>query len=263
MMYRNAEKELQSNRPVVVFVHGNSLGKWTYQAQLEDPRFHSRQLLAIDLPGNGDAPRRMHPRDYKIDQLGDWLIQRLDRLNASQIVLVGHSYGGHLILQKMATIDNLSGVLVFGTPPLSSPTDAADAFLPSGALASATTGTLSPEEAEAFGRLLTDGDRLTSAIAESVLSADPAFREGAALSLTEGPFENEVQALQSAKCPVLIALGENDPAVNLHYLNTLPLQLLWENRIHVIAGSGHCPQMERPNEFNILLERFLDDVLTA
>ena len=36
---------------------------------------------------------------------------------------------------------------------------------------------------------------------------------------------------------------------------------LWKNQVQIIPGSGHCPQLENPKEFNLKLNEFLDQIL--
>ncbi|MBI5393895.1 MAG: alpha/beta fold hydrolase [Verrucomicrobia bacterium] len=71
--------------------------------------------------------------------------------------------------------------------------------------------------------------------------------------------DNLRHVLHQIRCPVLLAWGEDDnitpPSVAHEFKECLP-----DAELHFIPRCGHAPMMERPHEFNQIVERFLDRV---
>ena len=61
------------------------------------------------------------------------------------------------------------------------------------------------------------------------------------------------------KCPLAIFHGEQDQLLQAGYFEKLNIPTLWKGKVHLI-NSGHCPQIENPEEFNRLLAEFMEDV---
>lgn len=59
-----------------------------------------------------------------------------------------------------------------------------------------------------------------------------------------------------------VGLGERDMFINPDYLAELKqkgyLKTLWNNEIQIIKDSGHAPQLEQPEAFNLLIKNFIE-----
>jgi pimeloyl-ACP methyl ester carboxylesterase len=68
---------------------------------------------------------------------------------------------------------------------------------------------------------------------------------------------NMAKELYKIKIPVCLIWGKNDkitpPEVAIEFNETLP-----DSELHWIDRCGHAPMMERPEEFNAVLNRFLE-----
>ncbi len=68
--------------------------------------------------------------------------------------------------------------------------------------------------------------------------------------------DNLRHVLHQVRCPVLLAWGEDDnitpPSVAHEFKECLP-----NAELHFIPRCGHAPMMERPREFNQIVEQFL------
>lgn len=71
--------------------------------------------------------------------------------------------------------------------------------------------------------------------------------------------DNLRHVLHQVRCPVLLAWGEDDsitpPSVAHEFKECLP-----DAELHFIPRCGHAPMLERPHEFNRIVERFIDRV---
>ena len=59
----------------------------------------------------------------------EYLLKQL-KYHKGNVILVGHSLGGHLAIEIAEKIDNLKGLIIIGTPPVKKPMNLEEAFLP-------------------------------------------------------------------------------------------------------------------------------------
>lgn len=69
-----------------------------------------------------------------------------------------------------------------------------------------------------------------------------------------------LEAAPDLRQPLAIVLGEGEQLVSLDYLQRLSVPNLWLGNVQVIAGAGHAPHRETPQEFTAMLERFIADL---
>ena len=65
--------------------------------------------------------------------------------------------------------------------------------------------------------------------------------------------------VRETEAPVLVARGEHDPFLSAEEAEALAAAAR-NGRTHTFAGCGHLPSLERPDEFDRVLEEFLDGV---
>ena len=80
-------------------------------------------------------------------------------------------------------------------------------------------------------------------------------------SSSTGQGVDQRDVVKSSPVPIAVITGAGEPFINNDYLLQFPYRNLWENQVHVITNAGHAPFRERPDQFNSLLRRFLNDVL--
>lgn len=81
---------------VLLFVHGWCINKSYWENQFE--YFSSDyQVVALDLPGHGLSGKERD--DWTIEGFGSDLVTLIDVLDLNNVVLVGHSMGGNIILE--------------------------------------------------------------------------------------------------------------------------------------------------------------------
>ena len=230
--------------PAVVFLHslaGNA-GQWA--AQLEHVRA-TRRAVAVDLRGHG---RSEPPADgeYRIGgQVADVAVV-VDALGLDRFALVGHSFGAGVALEYAAARAERVTHLVVADP--------------------IGDGTGTPEaEIRPFLEAL-ESPAYTETIEgywSSIAGSDGAVLERLLADLRATPRDTVVRGLHAVMAydpkPALAALRTptlaivtpaNDFPYSMHRLGSgLPQR--------VIEGTGHWLQIERPAEFNRILDQFL------
>jgi pimeloyl-ACP methyl ester carboxylesterase len=241
-----AIKETEGKGQVVLLIHGNSLSSKSFNKQLESSLGNSFHLIAIELPGHGDSPPAIDPvTTYSFPGYADAIIAVMKKLNLSNIVLVGHSLGGHIALEVSEKFSEIKGIFIFGTPPLGVPPDINQAFLDM---------TLRPST------LVKDKNDIPQFIEEDIAKTDPNARKFMIRNTIKNKFTDEIEIVAKLKIPLAVIHGAFDQAINLKYINHIQMPTLWKNKIHIIQNAGHTPQWESPEEFNSLLEEFLVDL---
>jgi 2-hydroxy-6-oxonona-2,4-dienedioate hydrolase len=71
--------------------------------------------------------------------------------------------------------------------------------------------------------------------------------------------ENLAERLQEVKCPVLLIWGKEDK-ITPPFVAEEFHKLIKNSELHWMEQCGHAPMMEKPKEFNRLLQNFLDKI---
>ena len=225
----------------LVFVHGNGANLTQWDAQLRHFR-KSRRVLAYDLRGMG-ASQGPVDGSYSVADMADDLHVNVNALNVDRFVLVGHSYGGHVVAAYAAAHpERVAGVIY------------ADA-----------AGDIKPRP-EAWEKYLNDlrmdkRATVTAAFEPMLATANPAVKEAvlssvdrtsteAFVTAMEGmPRFNVADAVRGYPGPTLaIAAVDNPSSFHVQFPSVATRRM---------EGVGHWLMMERPEEFNRIVDEFL------
>ena len=99
--------------PCFVLVHGIGMGH-RYWSDLADALARTGRVLALDLPGFGDAPEPEHP--HSMPESGDYLAALLEGEDLHDVVLVGHSMGAQIVAETAARHPERVGGVVLIAP---------------------------------------------------------------------------------------------------------------------------------------------------
>ena len=243
----------------VVFVHGNSSSARTWRRLLAGSFGQRFRCLAPDLPGHGHSAPAADHAAYSLPGYAAVVTGFAQALGATDAVIAGWSVGGHIALEAAPALPQAAGFVIFGTPPVSSPAQMAEAFLPSPAMNVGFSASVSQDEALAYATsFLAPGSALAPGeLTADILRTDGAARAGLLASIGEGRFADEIAIAGALQQPLAILHGQCEQLVSLSYLQRLPIPKLWRDGVQLIAGAGHAPPLETPGEFASLLEQFI------
>jgi len=232
----------------VVIVHSLAGNTMQWQAQLEHLR-QTRHAIAFDMAGHGQSePARDH--DYSLEAMARDVATVVDSLQLEKFVLIGHSYGGGVIATYAGQHPEKVAGLLFVDP-------IGDLRkIPQAALEEWMNGFRSDTYAEAveahWHKILLNADSaVTPAVIGSLKKTPKEVVVGALEStLTFAP----AAALKNYRGPMqTIVSGLPDNPMALHHaIPNLPRATL--------EGTSHWLQMDRPEEFNRLVDEFLNSV---
>ncbi len=101
----------------IVLVHGIGMGRKVF-ADLTRRLEHDALVVALDLPGYGEAPEP--PRTPTMERLGDLVAAYLRRLDRGPVILLGHSMGTQVVTETTARHPDTVARLVLVAPTVDS-----------------------------------------------------------------------------------------------------------------------------------------------
>jgi pimeloyl-ACP methyl ester carboxylesterase len=251
-----AAKSTVSANPasVLVFIHGHPFNRSMWAEQIKHFQNNYRLLLP-DLRGYGESDVTT-PR-VLLDEMALDILHLLDELGIEKASFIGLSMGGQIVLDLWRLNPHRFNAMVIVDSD-------ARAETPESAARRITTA----EEIQKTGMIKHTDETIHKYIAKTSMANpnvyDPLYKmmtttnpEGAAAAHKGRALRRDHTAiLPKINVPSLIVVGTED------FFTPIPIARLMSDKIPgaqlaVIAGAGHLPNMEAPEEFNRQLEGFL------
>lgn len=239
----------------LVLVHGHPFDRSMWRDQVRAFSANYR-VITFDLRGYGETT--VIPGKTLLEEFARDISGLLDYLNVSDIILGGLSMGGQIVLEFYRLFPERVRALIL-----------ADTF------AQLDTDEGRRARNEMAERLMNEGmnayadEVLSKMIAPKTIEERPdvaahvllmmrgTSSAGAAAAL-RGRSERQdyTSLLSEIAVPSLIVVGEDDeftPVADAKFMR----ERISNSRMAVIEGTGHMPNLERPDEFNRVVEEFL------
>lgn len=196
----------------------------------------SIDAMALDRPGYGENPCPA----TTVEDNARWLVERLEREQITDAVLVGHSYGGGVALAAAAMApERVRGLVLLASvgPGCLTPWDTMLAAPVAGPMISVTAWSLLPWLARRYPdhtanpswQALAEIHHAHGAVWRSFLFEQRELRHG---------FERWIAALQQASVPTLVVADSTDKVVPVATARALHEQLPC-SRLELVHGGGH------------------------
>lgn len=225
----------------VVFVHSFAGSSAHWSNQLAHLR-RTRRAVALDLRGHGQSAAP-DSNAYAVDALASDIAAVVDGLRLERFVLVGHSMGGAAsIAYAGAHPDRVAGLVLVGTPGKSPPEQSSKIMASMEADYEKVSGgywktLLTNAQPSVETQIRSEMGRLPRDAALAIIGAIFAYDPEPALRAYPGP-------------KLLVDTQHGDTPGSLH--NLAP-----EIPRKVVNGTSHWPHMDKPEEFNKILDEFL------
>jgi pimeloyl-ACP methyl ester carboxylesterase len=237
----------------IVLLHAGVADRTMWRDQLEPLAAAGYRVIALDLPGFGEAPVAT-----EADAPWSDVLETMDALGVERAALVGNSFGGLVALQVAAAApDRVAALaLISALPP--------DLRDPSPELRVAWEAeTLALERGDIEGAVRAVVETWTLPDASAELREHVAAMQRRALvaqmdapEVPEGPDPLDGTTLSAINAPALVAVGEHDLRDFRDGARRMADQL--PNARHAeIAGARHLAPLETPEAFRELLLEFL------
>jgi len=241
----------------LVFVHGWCINKEYWQKQID--YFSKRYtVVALDIGGHGKSGRKRN--SWMIDDFAGDVITVIDSLHLNKVILVGHSMGGDIVLDAAGKIpgkiialigvDNFKNVSSSFTPEqmqqINSFMEAIRKNYKQIAVAYSKAALFPPDYADtvSVNRVLNDIKNMDSVVSIKSIEADIDFAP------------KEPEQLSQLQLPLHLIISDYKP-VQKDSLNKYCKAGYFIKTIH---GTGHYPMIEKPDEFNRLLDETIMDI---
>ena len=231
------------NAVPVLFVHGNGANLTQWRAQLDHLR-SSRRAVAFDLRGMGQSDLPANG-DYSVAAMADDVEAVAGALRLKRFVIVGHSFGAHVVAEYAAKYPERVAGIVFAD--------------------GGGNVKISDEQAQKFLALLRkDKNKFvrawfapilapsSDAVKNAVFASEDATPADVIASALNGMRAVDMRALLGAYHGPRLAIA----AVDIESPSSLHVQFP-DVPVQKIRGAGHWLMMDKPDEFNRILDEFL------
>ena len=216
----------------LIFVHGYTGDSSDWRHQIEEFSSDYR-VLVFDNRGHGESEAPADQSVYTVDEMVEDAEQLITELEFERYHLVGHSMGG-AIAQEI-TLSNPKKVLSLTLHD--------------------TTHWFGDHEQPGGTLPYVPPEHIQPAMLRAAKMSKDALA-GAWKGLTT--WRGSTERAHEIKTPTLIIYGDRDASRIVEGSRRLK-ELIPQADVAVIAGAGHSPQWECPDEFNAALRRFLQE----
>jgi pimeloyl-ACP methyl ester carboxylesterase len=230
----------------VIFLHsfGGSTEHW--ENQLEHLR-KTRRAVAFDFRGHGKSDLPMDS-EYSAQAIAEDLKSVIDSLGIDRFILVGHSMGGSSAISYAAIEpERVAGLMLVGTPGKTPEAQ--------------SKPIIASLESDQYDKVM--GDYMKSLLANAKPEVDSLVMKGskkiskeASLIIIKDLFAYDpLPLLQRYPGPKLIVTTTREseqPNALFKQLGDVPYK--------TIAGTSHWVQLDKPDEFNKILDEFIERV---
>jgi pimeloyl-ACP methyl ester carboxylesterase len=241
--YLHVIDDESKRNPAIVFAHsfGGSSEHWKNQMQYLR---HSYRVVAFDFRSHGKSDSSAHQL-FTAEALAGDIAAVVDSLDLKNFILVGHSMGGAAsIAYANANPERVSGLVLVGTPG-KTPKEQSIPII-----ASLESDKYQMVMDQYMKTLLADAKHITDTI---VMHDVKKISRETSINIIKALFEYDpLPAMRDLKMPVLIVSTSREKSQPNALMNQMPKV---SNR--VFDGTSHWIQMDKPQEFNTVLDDFV------
>ena len=235
----------------LVFIPGWSCNSSVWKNQV--PYFSKKyRVVTLELAGHGKSGNERTV--YTMESFAQDVVSVVKQINASKVILIGHSMGGYVIIETAKIIpDNVIALVGIDTlqnlEQSYTPEQVAEFVKPFKADFKNTTDSF------VRGMFVQGTDlKLVNEIVDMMSNASPSV----GVSAMENMFSTSYGAVNplNIKTPVWCLnadLWPTNAEINRKYLTQFNL--------HIMPGVGHFLMLEKPNEFNKQLDEIIKEIL--
>ncbi|MBB5394979.1 alpha/beta fold hydrolase [Mucilaginibacter sp. AK015] len=238
----------------LLFVHGWCINKsyWADQVAYFGKKY---RVVTIDLPGFGKSGRNR--TKWNTAAYGQDIKNVIDQLGLKNVVLVGHSMAGNIVLQgavdapenviALVGVDNFKSV---GQAPV----DSVKYKQEYGKVLAALRKDFKAVAFEWFNKELFY-KTTTKAIRDRILNDVAHADQNIAIATQEWDSFNDTDALLKAKKKLYLVNSDYQPTDTTGLVaKKIPYKL------YEVHATGHFPMVEKPQEFNLQLAKAIADI---
>ncbi|WP_026116461.1 alpha/beta fold hydrolase [Nocardiopsis valliformis] len=241
----------------VLFIHGHPFDRTMWEPQVRALAGRGYRTIVPDLRGYGRST--VVPGVTSMDALARDLAAFLDHLQLDVVNVVGLSMGGQVALELYRLFpDRVDSLTLAATNPMPE-TEQGRLSRKRMAARLREEGMRGYADEMLVGMMTAENVRELPAVADHVrammYAAPPEGAAAAQLGRAERP--DHTLLLKRISAPTLLVVGQHDGFTPPEGAELMHVQVP-DSVVEIIEGAGHLPNLERPDRFNEVLRRFLE-----
>lgn len=240
----------------LLFLHGWCIDGTYWKNQL-DYFSKSYSVFAIDLPGFGKSKAKR--KQWTVEEYANDVTAFMDAMHLKNVVLIGHSMAGEIMLQialtnnpgivGMVGVDNFKSIdLVLSPEQLKKMND----FFP---LLEKDFRNAAPLYADLMLFHPTTSTEVKDRVKTDFAKNDPVIGYGTIITQMQYA-ATDAQRLEQLNYKLYLINSDGFPTNETGLKNHCKKGF----QVETISATGHYPMIEKPNEFNLLLEKVLTEM---
>jgi 3-oxoadipate enol-lactonase len=242
----------------IIFIHGFPFDKlmWEPQLQLLGDLY---RVIAYDIRGFGKSTKGTTKGSIQL--FADDLIHFMNGLGINKAIACGLSMGGYILLNAILRYpQKFHAIILSDTQCIADSFEAKEKR--NNAITQVTTGQTNDFAKGMIENIFCDETKKTKVnvvekIKSTILSTQTETVTATLTILAER--ENVCASISQIEVPTLIICGDQDivtPVAQAEFLfDTIP-----NSQLRVIENAGHMSNLEKPDEFNMHIAKFLADI---
>jgi pimeloyl-ACP methyl ester carboxylesterase len=241
---------------ILLFLHGWCIDAmyWAYQVDYFSRNYN---VYAIDLPGFGKS--KAERASWTIEEYANDVNAFIDTMNLKNVVIIGHSMAGEIMLQTALTnnpriigivgVDNFKLIDVSFTPEQMKQMND---FFP---MLEKDFRNSAPAYADMMLFHPTTSKEVKDRVKNDFANSDSVIGYGTFMSQMQYAY-SDAQRLEQLKYKLYLINSDGFPT------NEIGLKNRCKNsfQVETISATGHYPMIEKPTEFNLILEKVLTEM---
>jgi pimeloyl-ACP methyl ester carboxylesterase len=237
----------------LLFIHGWAINKsyWKLQTDYFSKKY---RVIAVDLPGYGQSGKNR--KNWTVEMFCNDMTILISQLNLKNVIVIGHSMSGAIALETalknpstvigIIGIDNFKNYGFVQTPQEKE--QMKEAFI---AMRSDFKNTVRPYIKRVLLAPSTDS-LLKEKILNDMLSGDSVIAVDCIEQMDTYPLDEKLRTLGK---PLFL--------INSDFISTDTLSLIKDKikyHLYNIGSTGHYPMIEKPDDFNLLLQLAIEKI---
>lgn len=234
---------------LVVLLHGwgSNIKLFANLTELLSAKY---KVVAMDMPGFGESDEP--PSVWCVDDYVDFVIEFLKEYKAENIILLGHSFGGRVIIKLNSRKDlpfKISKIILVDSAGILPPKSNKKSFrtyyykIGKAVLSTGIVQKIAPDALENFRKKMGSAD---------YAAASPLMRQ----VLVKVVNEDLEPLLPNIKCPTLLVWGVNDTATPISDGEKME-KLIPDAGLVKLENAGHYSFLEQQYTFNRVMSSFM------
>ncbi|MEE2822537.1 MAG: alpha/beta hydrolase [Acidobacteriota bacterium] len=239
--------------PTVLFVHGWSGDQTYWKAQAQYFSSHTT-VVTLDLAGHGNSGNHRH--DWSVSAFAQDVVSVVEALDLTQLILIGHSMGGPVVLETACRIPSRVSAIV-GVDTFPDKWFTFDDLLRNQFLEPFRKNFVETTYKWVSQQLFlpTSNSNLVQRIASDMSSSDPKSGIASMESIYEWGKNEGLRSFRKLCSPVFMIQAKRNEN-NLQVVSSL--STFFQLEVYLMSEVGHFPMMEDAETFNRILHQVIE-----